>query len=38
MPRLSPIGDRDRGQGVEPPVRACKILATDICGIKVRLA
>jgi len=30
------IGDGVGGQGVEPPVRICKKLATDICGIKGR--
>ncbi len=28
---------RGGGQGVEPPVRACKYLYTDIYRIKVRL-
>jgi hypothetical protein len=32
-----PIGVGLGGQGVETPVRICKNLATDICGIKVRL-
>jgi len=35
---FSPIGDGVGGQGVEPPVRICKNLATDICGTKVRLS
>jgi len=30
-------GGGPRGQGVEPPVSACKDLAPDICGIKIRL-
>jgi len=34
---FQPIGDGDGGQGVELPVRECKSLATDICGINVRL-
>jgi hypothetical protein len=31
------MGVGARGQGVEPPVRACEIVAQDIGGIKVRL-
>jgi len=31
------IGGGPRGQRVEPPVSACKNLAPDTCGIKIRL-
>jgi len=31
------IGGGPRDQGVESPVRACKNLAPDTCGIKIRL-
>jgi len=31
------IGCVPKGQRVEPPVRACKNLAPDTCGIKIRL-
>jgi len=31
------VGVGARGQGVEPPVRACEALLHDVGGIKVRL-